>query len=278
MFHIPDETLAAMIREDLPFGDLTTRSLGLSGSARLEMRARADMTACATEEAARIFRMLGAEAAVLVPSGGQAPAGTPLLRAAGGAEAILAGWKVAQTLAEWASGIATAARAIVDAAEAVRSGIAVACTRKPVPGTRALSLKAVTSGGAAIHRTGLSDTVLLFPEHCALGGEGALAVQVAQLRASCPEKRIVVEVGSRRDALIAARHGADVIQLEKFLPEDVAAAARALAPQWSGTLAAAGGIHAGNAAAYAESGADVLVTSSPYSAKPAEIAVSIARP
>jgi molybdenum transport protein len=40
-------------------------------------------------------------------------------------------------------------------------------------------------------------------------------------------------------------------------------------------IAAAGGVDAANAAAYAEAGADVLVTSSPYQAKPKDVQVRI---
>ena len=39
--------------------------------------------------------------------------------------------------------------------------------------------------------------------------------------------------------------------------------------------AAAGGINARNAAAYAAAGADILVTSAPYSAPPLDVAVQI---
>ena len=275
MFHIPDDTLARLIAEDLPHGDLTTRSLGLAGPARLEMRARGAMTLCASEEAARIFGLLGARAEALMPSGASLCPDALVLTAEGPAEAILAGWKVAQVLVEWCSGIATAAAGVVAAARSVRPDIVVACTRKPAPLTRALSLKAVTMGGAAIHRTGLSESVLLFPEHRALAPSVSLADQVARLKARCPERRIVVEAASTPDALEAAEAGADVIQLEKFAPEAVTAFAALLPANWRGTLAAAGGITAANAAHYAGSGAAVLVTSWPYTAPPADISVRI---
>lgn len=76
------------------------------------------------------------------------------------------------------------------------------------------------------------------------------------------------------EALQAAEGGADVVQLEKFPPPDVARVVQALAGS-AIRVAAAGGIHAGNAAAYAESGADVLVTSAPYHARPADVAVRL---
>jgi molybdenum transport protein len=40
-------------------------------------------------------------------------------------------------------------------------------------------------------------------------------------------------------------------------------------------IAAAGGVNAGNAASYAKAGADILVTSAPYWAKPLDVAVHI---
>jgi len=276
MFPLDDDALLRLLKEDVPHGDLTTRSLGIGADpGGLTMRARGTMTVCGTEEAVRIFTLLGAEAELMAPTGHRAAAGETLAVARGRADALLAGWKVAQTLAEWASGVATSASALVDAAREVSPDIAVACTRKPVPGTRALSLRAVVAGGAQIHRTGLSDTVLLFPEHRAFGGAEALSAQIAHLRTACPERQVVVEVKTQDEALAAAAAGADVLQLEKFAPEAVAATAAALG-DWSGCLAAAGGINAANAAAYAATGVQVLVTSAPYYAKPADVAVAIA--
>ncbi|TCO73252.1 ModD protein [Rhodovulum euryhalinum] len=275
MFPLDDDALLRLLKEDLPHGDLTTRSLGIGAlPGVLTMRARGPMTVCGSEEAARIFALLGAEAELRAPTGQRTAAGETLLVARGRAEALHAGWKVAQTLTEWVSGIATSAAGIVDAARATAPGIVVACTRKPAPFTRALSLRAIVAGGAEIHRTGLSETVLLFPEHRIFGGADALAPQIARLRAACPERRIVVEVATREDALHAAEAGADVLQLEKFAPENVAATAETLGG-WPGCLAAAGGINAANAAAYAATGAQVLVTSAPYYAKPADVAVTI---
>ncbi|WP_444429861.1 ModD protein [Rhodobacter capsulatus] len=217
MFLIDDTALMALIREDVPAGDLTTRSLGLAAEAgELTMRARGAMTVACSEEAVRILQLLGAEAWIATASGRQVEGGEMLLFARGQVEALLAGWKVAQNLIEWASGLASSATAIVAAARAVNPAVTVACTRKSVPGTRALSLRAVTVGGATVHRTGLSDSVLLFAEHRAFGGADALAAQIARLRASCPERKVVVEVADVAEALAAAQAGAEVLQLEKI--------------------------------------------------------------
>ncbi|MGC9449060.1 ModD protein [Cereibacter johrii] len=274
MFLLDDRALLALLQEDLPHGDLTSRALGIGPApGRLRMAARDPMVLAGVEEAARIFALLGARAEVAAPSGAERAPGAPILAVEGPAEALFAGWKVAQTLMEWASGLATSARALVRAAAEGAPGTVVACTRKTVPGTRALAFKAVTAGGATLHRTGLSDTVLLFPEHRPFAA-GDLRAQLARLRAACPEKRLVIEVTSIAAAEAAAEGGADVIQLEKFPPEAVAEAVRALEGR-PVRIAAAGGIHPGNAAAYAAAGAQVLVTSAPYQAPPRDVAVTL---
>lgn len=275
MFLIDDRVLFQMLKEDVPYGDQTTRAL-VFGNERgvIKFHARTQMIACAVEEAARIFQLVGCTVDLACTSGAGREAGALILHAAGPAEALFTAWKVAQTLIEWASGVASAAERVVRAARGANAEVVVACTRKTVPGMRALSLKAITTGGAVIHRTGLSDTVLLFPEHRAFGSRD-LRRQIIAVRAACPERAIVVEVTSHADAVSAADCGADVVQLEKFSAADAAAVIAALGSTRHTRVAAAGGINAANAAEYAAAGAAILVTSAPYYAKPTEVAVTL---
>ena len=274
---VAEAEIDRLIAEDAGFGDLTTTALGIGGQpAVMSFAARQPLVACGTEEAARLLRRLGAAARVLAPSGTIAPAGTILLEASASAAVLHAGWKAAQTLVEWSSGVASTVRDVLLAARAVNPRIVVACTRKAVPLTRALSVKAVRAGGGAMHRTGLADTVLLFPEHRAFLPDEDAAALIARLRAAAPERRLVVEVTDLEAARRFAAAGADVLQLEKFAPAavaEVAAALTGLGPR--PVLAAAGGITPANAAAYAAAGADVLVTSSPYYAGPRDVQVRL---
>lgn len=272
---LSDADLDRFLAEDVPYGDLTTRSLGLDFQpAHMEFRAGAGMVACCAEEAGRLLTRLGCTVSTMVSSGTPCESGRLLLEASGPASAILAGWKVSQTLMEYASGIASAARAVVAAAQAVNPAVVVACTRKTFPGTRAVAVKAIVAGGATPHRLGLSDTVLLFPEHCALLGPGSMKEAIARLKAACPEKRVVVEVVSADQALAAMEAGADVVQLEKFSPVQVEGLAGRLG-DGGVRIAVAGGVNAGNAADYARAGASILVTSSPYWASPLDVKVAI---
>ena len=67
-----------------------------------------------------------------------------------------------------------------------------------------------------------------------------------------------------------------MLQLEKFTPALVAELAAALSTRpRRPVVAAAGGISAANAASYARAGADVLVTSWPYSAGPRDVQVTL---
>lgn len=271
---LSDQELMNLLSDDIGGGDLTTESLGIGlAPGHLEFSARYAMWVCGTEEAARMFALVGAEAEVLACSGAALTPGAPMLRVRGSAASLHLAWKTAQILIEWASGISSAAADVV--AEARREGrpVPVACTRKNVPGTKHLSIKAVRAGGASMHRLGLSETLLVFPEHRIFLSEEP-AELVARLHAREPEKKVVVEVGNLEDALRWAEAGAGVLQLEKFPPEQVHACRleldrRGLRP----VLAPAGGIRADNAAAYAAAGADMLITSAPYTAPPKDVQV-----
>ncbi|WP_044559137.1 ModD protein [Azospirillum sp. B4] len=276
-WRLSEAEIERLVEEDLRFGDLTTRALGIGAHpGRMTFAARPALVLSGVDEAARLLTRLGATVSFAAKAGGTYDPGAPLLTAEGPAAALHAGWKVAQTVMEWASGIATLTHDIVVAARAVKPGIPVLCTRKSVPYTRHLSLKAVIAGGGEVHRLGLSDTLLIFPEHRVFLGDD-LATAITTLKRRVPERAVMVEVTSEAEAMAAAAARADVIQLEKFTPDAVRALVCRIARHGDGrpVIAAAGGINAGNAAAYAAAGADTLVTSAPFHAKPADIQVRI---
>jgi molybdenum transport protein len=276
---LSDAELLALLHDDVPSGDLTTRALGIGGqAAELGFFARQAMTLCAIEEAARLFELAGARAQAHAVSGASLAAGAPMLSVQGPAASLHRAWKTAQNLVEWASGLASATAAIVAAA----SGVPVACTRKHVPGTKALSVKAVLAGGGVMHRLGLSETLLVFAEHRLFLDEPP-AQTVRRLRSRQAEKKIVVEVADVGAALRWADAGADVLQLEKFTPQTLAECRQAVEASAlarsvpRALLAAAGGLRADNAGAYVAAGADLLVTSAPYWAPPKDVQVTFLR-
>jgi len=279
MKRLNDTELARWLAEDLPHGDLTTEGLGLDAvDGQLRFEARGAMRVALGEEAARLFELCGATAEVRAPSGSDAAAGDLLLTAQGPVPALLAAWKVAQTAMELASGIAGGAAAIVLALREAGFETPVACTRKTMAGSRALAVRAVRAGGAVMHRLGLSDTLLVFPEHRLYLSAQTCVQRLQALKRHQPEKRLVVEVGDPEDAMAMAAAGADVLQLERFDPPAVAALRAALrAAGLRAVLAPAGGVQRDNAVAYARAGADLLVSSAPYRAPPADMKVRFER-
>jgi len=271
---IDDATLDRWLADDVPLGDLTTFALGIGPlGGRMIFTARDPMILAGAEEAGRLLQRAGATlAGPATPSGRRLAQGDAILTATGSAEALHRGWKVAQTLIEAASGMATAARRIVDAARAVRPTIAVACTRKTLPGAKALSIRAIMAGGAVPHRLGLSETLLVFDQHRRFLPDLTPAQIIDRLRTATPERKIVVEITEAEEAQAWAEAGVDVLQADKMSPGTLAAMIAGLGPRRP-LVAAAGGVNADNAAAYAQAGADLLVTSSPYLAKPLDVQV-----
>jgi molybdenum transport protein len=277
-YRLPDSEIEHFVTEDCPYGDLTTALLEIgSKPGRIVFATRHQTVACCTEDAARLFERLECTPSVLCPSGALMEAGVALVEARGDAGSLHMGWKAAVNLLESACGIATRTHALVSAARSVSPAIEVVATRKVFPGTKGVATKAVYAGGALPHRLGLSESVLVFAQHVAfLAGPDELWARLPSIKARAKEKKIAVEVTGEAEALQAVRAGADMVQVDKLGPVEVSKlvkAVKAAAPQV--IVAAAGGINVDNVKAYAATGADVLVTSSMYWGKPADIAVTM---
>ena len=239
----------------------------------MRFTARDPMTVALVEDAAQIIELAGCRVELKARSGDVLQASSPILVAKGSAAGLLRSWKVAQTLIETWSGVATAAHQMVQAVRTVSPDAMVACTRKHTPGTKAYAVAAVKAGGAIMHRMGLSETVVVFPEHLSFVTDAAWEKLVSRLRKAAPEKKLVVEVNDVADGVAAARAGFDVIQAERFTPQMISDLSVRVSP--NKIIAAAGGVTAANAADYAASGADILVTSWPYLVRPRDVQVRI---
>ncbi|MBN1279059.1 MAG: ModD protein [Chlorobium sp.] len=278
LYRIPDTDIERFIEEDMPYGDLTTSLLGIGGEqGTITFTSRHHTILSCTEEAARVLERCGASVLSCLPSGMAVESGTTFLAASGSAASLHAGWKVALNLLEYASGIATRTASVVDAARSANPGISVVTTRKSFPGTKKIAIKSILAGGALPHRLGLSETILVFRQHTAfLGGLDAFLDRIARLKASAPENRVIVEADTAEEALKIAVAGADVVQVDKMPVDELAVLAGEIHRDFPEVkLSAAGGINAGNAAAYAGTGVDILVLSSVYFGKPADISAVI---
>jgi molybdenum transport protein len=277
-YRLSDDEIDRFIREDCPYGDLTTNLLNIGMRAgRMVFATRHETVVCCTEEAARLLEKLGCTVTAAEPSGTLLAAGREILAATGQAGALHMGWKAALNLLEAASGIATRTRTLVHEARAANPAIEVVATRKVFPGTKAVATKAVYAGGALPHRLGLSESVLVFAQHVVfLGDIKELWVRLPEIKNRAKEKKVAIEVTDQIDALAAALAGADMVQVDKMSPEELHALVQAVRNAAPGVLiAAAGGITGENVSAYVATGVDLLVTSAMYWGKPADIAVTM---
>ncbi|MBV5339079.1 MAG: ModD protein [Deltaproteobacteria bacterium] len=275
---LPDSDIERFIEEDVPYGDLTTHLLGIGGKpGRISFTTREETILCGTEEAVRVLQKCGATVTSCVPSGSRLSPGTEFLVAEGSAEALHAGWKVALNVLEYASGIASRTGRIVEKCRAVNPALSVVTTRKSFPGTKRIAIKAICAGGALPHRLGLSETLLVFKQHTAFFGSlEAFIGTVAELKLKARETKINVEADTCEEALLVACSGADIVQLDKIAPSELAATVAAIRNVNPDILiSAAGGINEANAADYAATGIDIIVLSSVYFGKPSDIGAAI---
>jgi molybdenum transport protein len=155
--------------------------------------------------------------------------------------------------------------------------VTVAGTRKHPPYIKKVALKALMAGGGVPHRTGLSDTILIFREHLLFaGGYEKLSEIVSKIKQKQKERKIVVEAHTEDQAMFITNSGADAVQIDKMSPEEFASCTRKCKDMNPGiSMIAAGGINASNAAAYTKAGADILVSSWMYFAPPADVKAKI---
>ena len=210
-----DETVARALREDLgAAGDVTSVAvLDAETTCRARVEARAEGVVAGLRVAERVFRAInaGLQIEILVEDGDRCAPGDVLMRVEGSARSILTAERTALNFLTHLSGVATLARRYVDACAGTES--AVLCTRKTLPGLRALERYAVECGGARLHRFGLSDGVLIKDNHVAVAGGVTEAVRRA--REHAPHTlRVEVEVETVAQVEEALRAGADAILLD----------------------------------------------------------------
>ena len=255
---IPVEDLLRFVREDAPWGDVTSEAVVPDVVCRAVIRAKDTGIVAGLEEARALFEHLGVMVHQRIPDGRPVAPGTTLLELEGRARAILLLERTALNIIGRMSGIATRTREAVDAVRAVSPDVRVAATRKTAPGLRALDKKAVVLGGGDPHRYSLSDMVLIKDNHLALV---PLPEAIRKAKEQSRYRVVEVEVETARDAVGAANAGADIILLDNMAPDAVREAVGALVARGLRervTLEVSGGVAGGDLAGYAAAGIDII--------------------
>ncbi len=150
---------------------------------------------------------------VLIEDGERVKPGDVIARISGPARGILTGERVALNFVGRLSGIASATRVLVDAVSAYKARIV--CTRKTIPGMRAIEKYAVRCGGGANHRFGLDDAILIKDNHLAIAGGVREALMRARSRAGHLVK-IELEVDTLDQLAEALDVGVDAVLLDNM--------------------------------------------------------------
>ena len=149
------------------------------------------------------------------PDGSAIQPGDVIAEISGPARGVLTGERVALNFLGHLSGIASATAAIV---AAVRPHPArITCTRKTMPGMRALQKYALRVGGGSNHRFGLDDAVLIKDNHVAIAGGIRPALERARDAVGHLVK-IELEVDTLVQLEEALAVGVDAVLLDNMAP------------------------------------------------------------
>jgi nicotinate-nucleotide pyrophosphorylase (carboxylating) len=268
--------LERALAEDLGPGDATSAAVlpeDAIGEAVVE--ARQALVACGLPIAEAVFAAVdpALETKREWPEGQARERDLPILRVRGSLRAILAAERTALNFLQRMCGVATWTRRFVHAIEG--TGCRLLDTRKTLPGWRVLDKYATAVGGAANHRMGLYDAVLIKDNHVAAAGGVGAAVRAARAAAP-PGLRIQVEVESPEQAEEALAAGAEWLLLDNRSPDELRAFAARFRDR--AVLEASGGITLANVRAFAETGVHFVSAGAlTHSAPAADLALEISR-
>jgi nicotinate-nucleotide pyrophosphorylase (carboxylating) len=254
----PAEIASAVERalaEDYRGRDLTGEAVVAVGqTCRAQVIAREAGVLCGVPLAEEVFHQVDATVScgVLLGDGSPLEAGSVVMGISGSAAAILAGERTALNFLQHLSGIASLTAQYVAVARGYQ--VTILDTRKTVPGLRYWEKYAARTGGAANHRMGLYDAVLIKDNHVDLAGGLKEALSRALRRH--PASEVEVEVRSQEELLAALEARVGRVLLDNFSPAQVAQAVELVDRR--AVVEVSGGVRLENLAEYAASRPDYI--------------------
>ncbi|HBN84546.1 MAG TPA: carboxylating nicotinate-nucleotide diphosphorylase [Clostridiales bacterium] len=211
-----DEIIQNALREDMPYGDITTDNL-LNDEYTTKARLISKETGviAGMDVAKRVFELVDSnvEVKALVQDGEKVKKGDIIAYISGKTASVLKAERTALNLLQRMSGIATATSMYVEAVAGLT--VRIVDTRKTVPGLRTLDKYAVVTGGGQNHRYGLSDAVLIKDNH--ISAAGGIRNAISIIRNKIPHTvKIEVETESFEQVEEAVAAKADIIMLDNM--------------------------------------------------------------
>jgi nicotinate-nucleotide pyrophosphorylase (carboxylating) len=214
------DLIRAAIKEDMPSGDLTTESLGLSprpGVARLIAKQELVLSGTGVFEQTLLTLEPNARVTWHHDEGAKVTSQQTVATIHGDLVQLLKAERVALNFIMHLSGIATLTNKFV--ARTAGTKTRILDTRKTLPGYRDLEKRAVAHGGGLNHRMNLSTAVLIKDNHIALCGGIAKAVARVRQHIKLP---IEVEAESFADVEECLKYKVERILLDNMDDELIA--------------------------------------------------------
>jgi len=165
------ELIRMALSEDLGVeGDVTSRAIFTDEEDTFILFAKENGVLCGAEVFQEVCRQVDPDISVdfLYADGDMIVSGDQIAKLSGKVLSILTAERTAINFLSFLSGIASKAKKYAN--QALSSGVIILDTRKTLPGYRELSKYAVSCGGAANHRQGLYDMVLIKDNHIDAAG------------------------------------------------------------------------------------------------------------
>jgi nicotinate-nucleotide pyrophosphorylase (carboxylating) len=263
-----DPLLEQWLREDIGRGDRTTNGLESKKALTGYWLCKEQGVIAGLPIAARVFHLLDGQTKfeLLVSEGQWCDVGQKIVDLQGDLDTLMMGERVALNLAMHLSGIATMTHRYTEIIKDLPAQLVD--TRKTTPGLRLLEKYATQLGGAANHRVGLDDAVLIKDNHIAAAG--GIGIAIEQIRSTMPYPlSIEVETETIEQVKTAIDHQADIIMLDNMTTEMMQEAVKIIRQSSDRIkIEASGNVTLDNLRAIAETGVDYISSSAPITRSP----------
>ena len=257
------DILKQMVYDDVGFEDITTNAL-IPNDIEVEgiLIARENGIIAGIDVISALLDEFKVKKLVKKYDGDMVSANDTIMEIKGNARIILSLERTILNFLMRMSGIATLTFNTIKRIREVNENIILACTRKTTPGLQLYEKNAVKIGGGDTHRFRLDDCVLIKDNHIAIVGSIEKSLAMAKNNVSFT-KKIEIEVENEKDALDAAKSGADIIMLDNRSPDEIEKIISILEVQnlrGNVLIEVSGGINPENIVEYAKTNADIIST------------------
>ncbi len=254
-----EEHVKAALKEDIGFWDITSGAIFEDDYVvTAKLNSRVEGVLCGVNVLKTVYKILNPniEIEFFLKDRDRLKKGSCIAALKGSCKEILMGERIALNYIQRMSAIATLASKYVEATKPYNAKIVD--TRKTTPLFRAFEKYAVITGGASLHRFGLSDCVMIKDNHIKYAGGIKNAIEMVRKNISHAHK-IEVETENMVDVKDALEAGADIIMLDNMSLYEIKDAVKFIGGR--AIVEASGNITLDTVNMIAATGVDIISTS-----------------